>query len=119
MGDRPGSVMGRVSPYMSPTKNRRSPGPGLARTQSCHFESMEQEREMLAERDERIRELKDVVGEKDAEMEKLKEAVKMLQEKLQSTENLASKEEENFTIPEEDKTDAPEVLLEDVPDDEN
>ena len=100
--------MGRASPYMSPTKHRRSPG--LSRTQSCHFEPMEQENEMLAERDERIKELKDSVGEKDAEMEKLKETVRMLQEKLGSTENLAVKEE----TPE-----APEFVLEEAPEDEN
>ena len=44
---------------------------------------------MIAERDERIRELKMAVGEKDAEMEKLKETVRLLQERLVSNENLA------------------------------
>ena len=79
--------MDRSSPYFSPTKQRRSPG--LSRTQSCQFEPTEQEHEMIAERDERIRELKMAVGEKDAEMEKLKETVRLLQERLVSNENLA------------------------------
>ena len=51
---------------------------------------------MLAERDEKIRELKEAVGEKDAEMEQLKETVRMLQEKLSSTENLTFKEEKHY-----------------------
>ena len=112
--------MDRSSPFMSPTKNRRSPG--LSRAQSCHFEPMEQDKEMLAERDERIKELKEAVGEKDAEMEKLKETVKMLQEKLGSTENLETKQEsieEPEEVLEQVLEEVHKGLLEDVPEDEN
>ena len=54
------------------------------RTQSCYVGGIGEDNkdELVAEMDDKIRELKAAVSDKDAELEKLKETLKMLQEKI-------------------------------------
>ena len=61
----------------------------LNRTQSCLIGGLgEDQSEVVAEMDEKIKELKSVVTNKDAELEKLKETVRLLQEKLDNNDSL-------------------------------
>ena len=57
----------------------------FTRTQSCFIGGLgEDQHELVAEMDEKIRELKSAVSDKDVQLEKLKETVRLLQEKLES-----------------------------------
>ena len=57
----------------------------FTRTQSCLIGGLgEDQQELVAEMDEKIRELKSVVSDKDDQLEKLKETVRQLQERLES-----------------------------------
>ena len=57
----------------------------FTRTQSCLIGGLgEEQQELVAEMDEKIRELKSVVSDKDDQLEKLKETVRMLQKKVES-----------------------------------
>ena len=85
-GERAGSVLDRSSSVMSfksmgsPTKRRVSPG--FMRSQSCNLDGdNEATQEMIAERDEKIRELE--------------ETVRMLKEKLSVCDNVENTEQEN------------------------
>ena len=90
--DRPGSVLDRSSSVMSfrsmgsPSKRRVSPG--LSRSQSCNIDvEHEATEEMIAERDEKIRELE--------------ETVKLLKEKLSVCDTVPTEEETDKDIHEE------------------
>ena len=132
MGDRPGSVLGRTSPYMmgsrlgmsqiSPTKQRRSPTLYRStletnshfiaiftqtRTQSCYVGGLGEEKdEVTAEMDDKIRELTEAVSDKDAELEQLREMIRALQEKV------ASDEKEETVTSSDDKDDITEEAVE-------
>ena len=58
----------------------------LNRTQSCYVGGLgeDESEEVIAEMDDKIKELKAVVSNKDLELEKLKETVRSLQEKIES-----------------------------------
>ena len=81
-GERAGSVMDRSSSVMSfksPTKRRVSPG--FSRSHSCNLDGdNDATQEMIAERDEKIRELE--------------ETVRMLKEKLSVCDNVENTEQE-------------------------
>ena len=61
----------------------------VRRTQSCLIGGLgEDHNELVAEMDEKIRELKSVVTDKDTELEKLKETLRLLEEKLENNDGI-------------------------------
>ena len=58
----------------------------ITRTQSCLIGGLgEDQHQVVAEMDQKIRELKLVVSDKDDQLEKLKETVRLLQEKVENS----------------------------------
>ena len=67
----------------------------FTRTQSCLIGGLgegegEDQHQLVAEMDEKIRELKSVVSDKDAQLDALKETVRLLQEKVESSNNVVT-----------------------------
>ena len=92
------------------------------RTQSCLIGGLgegegegEDRHQLVAEMDEKIRELRSVVSDKDAQLEKLKETVRLLQEKVESSHNAVT-ESDIQTNGNADALNGQEEVLEEVDD---
>merc|ERR1712232_1174754 len=123
-GDGRGSSLGRSSPYFGSRLCLASKGrsPGLYRTQSCLIGDLgegegdgEDQHQLVAEMDEKIRELKSVVSDKDAQLDALKETVRLPQEKVERSNNVVT-ESDIHTNGNADALTGQEEVLEEVDD---